>query len=286
MGILLCGCCFTCLSAKANEIILIVAYIISEILLVMCLYIVKWLEIHIINLIMFIVMVVIILICLIFIIILRVWRSKNLIKTLKRSQGIKITTASSILSVICLIVCIFEEIVLMIYLNKKRVVDNTNDDYYFYRRILYGNNPSSQTISNSKRDNSIDKEYYISYLTLSYMEFMLILSICIIYILKKRIINKSDYDVPYPSIGQQVVVGGPIDQYGRHIIVMQPGQVIDMQNGGNYYSQNLNFGQRNYYPNSNQYVVAQPVQVNRNNNRQIQNNINDKGINSSNRNIY
>ena len=104
-----------------------------------------------------------------------------------------------------------------------------------------------------------NREYYISYLTLSYMEFMLILSTCILSILKKRIINKIDIDLP------EVI--GSMGQFGRQVIVVHPGQVVGMPNNYNYnyYPQNMNFAPQNNYPysNSNRYINAQSIQVSR-----------------------
>ena len=252
MGILLCGCCFSNLTAKTNEIILIIADFLSLFLLVLCFVIIKWEEISFINLILFILMLLIIIICFIFAILLRVWRSSGAIKTDKRGKAINIVTAGMALKIICLIVCVIEEVVLMVSFSK--VIANCIDDNEIFD-IYYRRQLSKIGTSCEEKKIIANREYYISYLTLSYMEFMLILSTCILSILKKRIINKIDIDLP------EVI--GSMGQFGRQVIVVHPEQVVGMPNNYNYYPQNMNFAPQNNYPysNSSRYINAQSIQV-------------------------
>ena len=86
------------------------------------------------------------------------------------------------------------------------------------------------------------------------MEFMLILSICILSILKRRIINKTDNDIP------SVIEG--MGQYGRQVIVVHPEQMGGMGYQNNYnYCQNMNFGHRGNYGYYNQNINPQQVNV-------------------------
>lgn len=252
MGILLCGCCFSNLSAKTNEIILIIADFIALFLLVSCFVLIEWKEISFLNLILFIIMLLIITICFVFAILLRVWRSSGVIKTDKRGKAMNIATASMVLKIICLLACIIEEIILMVSFSKVLadcIDDNDTFDIYYRRQLS-----KKSTICQEKKIN-VDREYYISYLNFSYMEFMLILSTCILSILKKRIINKLDDDLP--------VAIGSMGQFGRQVIVVHPGQVVGMPNNYNYYPQNMNFAPQNNYPysNSSRYINAQPIHV-------------------------
>ena len=280
MGILLCGCCFSNLTAKTNEILLIIADIISLFLFSLCFFIINWKEISIINLSLFILMLVLVIVCLILTFFLRCWRSSGVIKTVKREKGITIANADFALTIINLIACVIEEIVIMVSFNKRIIEcdDDDDEDYINYFRILSQNNLNS--IACSKENIKVKKEYYIAYLTLSYMELILILSICILSILKRRIINKVDDDIRVIS---------PIGHFGREVVVVSPGQVIGMQNY-NYYSQNMNFGHSNNY--QKQYINPQQVNVTPHNSKtnQINNslNIRDKSsvYSSSSRNSY
>ena len=273
MGILLCGCCFGNLSAKTNEIILIVANIFCLFFLSLCFYIIKWKEISKINLLLFILMLLIIIICLILTFFLRCWRSSGVIKTSKRNTAINIATACFALSIINFIACIVEEVAFVISFSKRFPPcpsDNKFDDLYIYRRI------SSYDECLEKR-NKANKEYYIAYVTLSYMEFMLVLSLCILSILKKRIINKTDDDI-IPTI----VRGMPVDPYIRQVVIVHPEQMYGMGIQNNYnYPQNMNFAY------SNQHIDAEQINVAPNNKQLKVKNQNylskDKSYNSSSR---
>lgn len=247
MGLLLCGCCFSSLSSKTNEIILIIANIIAGFFLCLSLYIIKWQNISKINLISFIIMLLIVLITLIFMILLRCWRSSGAIKTNKREIGKKIATAALALNIINLIVCIFEEIAILISLAKiapKCLDDEDFNDLNYFRRILTRNQFSDSDECHKEKRN-IDKQYSISYITLSYMEFMLLLSVCVLNILKRRIITKSDFDV---------------QDMGREVVVVHQGPIYATPNNF-YYSQNLNFGQNNINAYPNQYINPQQINV-------------------------
>ena len=88
---------------------------------------------------------------------------------------------------------------------------------------------------------------------------MLILSLCILSILKRRIINKVDDDLP-------PVISG-MSPYGRQVIIVHPGNDMGMQNynyynnaynyNNNYNLQNMNFGKKKNNP----YIQAQNVNV-------------------------
>ena len=246
MGLLLCGCCFTGFSAKTNEIILIIANVIASALLGLSLDIIKWNRISKINLIAFSLMYLIVITTFIFIVLLRCWRSSGQIKTTKKDNAIKIVTAAFVLNIINLFICVFEEIAIVVSLRKiSPKCDDFEDDLSYFLRIL-NLNVFSDLNECQREKKKFDKQYSISYLTLSYLEIMIILSICILNILKRRIINKTDYDV---------------QNYGRQVVVVQPAQVVAIPNNY-YYAQNLNFGQRYsnpYY--ANQYIDARQVNV-------------------------
>lgn len=275
MGIFLCGCCFENLSAKTNEIVLIMLDIFCLFFFSLCFYIIKWKEMLKINIVLFIIMLLIIIICLILTFFMRCWRSSGVIKTSKRNSAIKIATTCFALSIINLIACVFEEVIIVISFSKRFPPCPNDDDFdelpYFYRRI------SSDDECQKKRDEA-NKEYYIAYVTFSYMEFMLFLSLCILSILKKRIINKTDDNI-IPTI----VRGIPAYPYGRQVVVVHPDQIYGMgiENNYNYYSQNMNFG------NPNQYIDAQHINVVPNNGQLKAKNQNhspkDKSSNSSSR---
>ena len=272
MGLICCGCCFQNFSAKTNELILIFADFFCLFLFFMCFFLIKWSELSFLNLILFIAMLLILICCLIFTFMLRCWRSSGTIKTTKRETGIKIVTATFTLTIINLIICVIEEIVIIASFSKIMTCkgDNNRDflrDYY-RRRLNRGNEITELNEYSECEEKRIakDNEYYISYVTLSYTELMLILSLCILSILKKRIINKIDDNLP--------PVVAAMNPYGRQVIIVHPGEMgmgMGMQNYNdynnnynynyNYNSQNLNFGKKKNNPNSNQYIQPQNVNV-------------------------
>ena len=214
----------------------------------------SWGEISIINLILFILMLLILIICLVLIICLRCWRSSGAIKTNKRAKAITLVTTCFVLTIINLIVCVIEEVAILVSFSKRITSNSEDDDEFdqfskFYRRI------SSE--DSVQKEIDINREYYISYITLTYMEFMSILSLCILSILKKRIIVKTDNDI------QTIVRGMAIDPYGRQVVVVHPEQIIRMRYQNNY---NMNFGRSNYpYPLQN--IDDQQVNIIPNNNQ-------------------
>ena len=268
MGIICCGCCFQSLSAKTNELILIIANFFCLFLFSLCFYIITWSEIHFLNLILFLAMLLILILCLVFTFMLRCWRSSGKIKTTKRETGIKIVTAEIIITIINLIICVIEEILVLISFGKKLVCDNDDDIYndglpsYYRRRLNKKEITELNELSQceEKKANK-SREYYIVYTTLSYMDFMLVLSLCILSILKRRIINKVDDDLPPAITG--------MSPYGRQVIIVHPGNDMGMQNynyynndyNNNYNLQNMNFGKKKNSPYSNQYIQAQNVNV-------------------------
>lgn len=266
MGIICCGCCFQSLSAKTNELILIVADIFCLFLFCMCFFIIKWSEIHFLNLILFIVLLLILIVCLVFTFMLRCWRSSGKIKTTKREIGIKIVTAEFIITIINLIICVIEEIVVLITYAKIMACDDDDDTYndrlqsYYRRRLNKDEITELNELSQCKEKKAAkNREYYIANTTLSYMDLMLILSLCILSILKRRIINKVDDDLP-------PVISG-MSPYGRQVIIVHPGNDMGMQNynyydnaynyNNNYNLQNMNFGKKKNNP----YIQAQNINV-------------------------
>ena len=121
MGVCCCCvgmCCFNNAINRSLEIALIVLNSISFVLLLMCLIIIDWKIIYNSNLYIFIIMFIINLLILVFIILIRYWSSSTIIKTTKKDAGSNMCTISIILSIILLIGCSVEDIVLSISFNK------------------------------------------------------------------------------------------------------------------------------------------------------------------------
>lgn len=251
MGLLLCGCCFSGFTAKTNEIILITGNVIALFFIVLSLIKIHWTDIFSINLILFITMLIIILACLTFSIMLRYWRGSNVIKTTKKAVATKIATADFALTIIGLIVCVVEEITIIISFSKIKaecgIIDDNMEPIY-YRRIL-------STDSCQVKKARIDNEYSVAYISLSYIELMFTLSICIVSILKRRIINKTDLDYPIAATRQVIVV--PV----------QPMGAIEMANNNNYgyFPQPVNIVSNQVpYSYSNRYMDPQQLKVSAN----------------------
>jgi amino acid transporter len=270
MGIICCGCCFQNLSAKTNELILIFANFFCLFLFIISFLIIKFGEISFLNLILYIVMLLIIICCLVFTFMLRCWRSSGKIKTTKRETAIKVITAQFSITIINLIVCVIEEVVILVSFAKVLICDDDIIDEPlsgFYRRSLNkkGIEELNELSECQEKRDAKNNEYYIAYVTLSYTELMLVLSLCILTILKRRIINKVDDDLP------PVVTG--MNPYGRQVIIVHPGNDMGMQNYNyynndynynnnfNYNSQNMNFGKKKKNQKSNQHINAQNINV-------------------------
>ena len=250
MGILFCGCCFSNFSSKTNEILLIVGDLISLIFLIASLSIIQWAEIDRINLIFFVGMFVLVLLCFIFSVLLRCWRSHGEINTNKRNTAISLCTTIMVFKFILLGACAIEEVLILSSFQKTTKTSCSSPDID-YMPIIFRRLDCEETKIVKP------KEYYISYMTLSYMEFILIFTICIIFTLKKRIVNKWDDNVP------NVYPGGVVNNnYGRQVVVLHP-QEMGYQNN-NYYSQNLNFARQMNGPYNSPYYnqnMNNPEQV-------------------------
>ncbi len=234
----ICGAiCFNSALSRTLEITLIVLDSIAFVLYFLCLVIIKWKELSKINVVFFVFMFLMVVACLVFSILIRLWRSKNLIKTLKKNVGGNLALSGFIIVIVHFVLCLIEEIVFTIGVldaNHPCLDLNKYPDYnpYIYRRRL-------KTKVDCSGKNSDYYEYVISYgefvlayFTFSYMEIALILDMIIWNILRNRIKLELD-GPPQPPVIQPNPM---MDPYGRAVVVVQPGDVVMM--GGNQYQYN------------------------------------------------
>ena len=290
MGLCLvcCGCCFNNLLSKTLEIISIAFDSISVFFLFLSLIIIKWSNIPSINVLLFILMFLINIAILGFSIIIRYWRSKGLIKDVKKSKALAFATSCFALTIICLIICVIEEFAIIFgFYNADYLCKDYKGQYRSLERklnILEIKNEKKRILKINKND--IDcrdygpeydfrvvssGEYLIAYLSLSYLEIALILLIWLYYVLRRRILQGQDGPLP--------ISGGNIpqamyDQYGRQVVVVQPGDVVVMGGQQNIAmpAQYVYSGQYNNPNNMNQY--ANQNNYNMPNSQNIQNQIN------------
>ena len=255
MGIVCCCCCcFNNLYARTLEIIAIIFHSTQSIFLFFCLIAIKWSKIPGVNLALFIIMFIIVLINLAFIIMLRYWRAKGIIKTTKKNIGTNISVICFALIIICLIICVVENFVISYAfqsvnypcLNYKYSNDQYYNDYYYQGNYYYYKikNNNTENIRNLNTDSDIDKlcankdkyydtkiisdgEYTLSYSALCYLEVTLILGMWIYLLLRRRIFQGLD-GPSIPSTGQVQGQRAVYDQYGRQVVVVQPGDVVVM----------------------------------------------------------
>ena len=233
MGILCCCVvCFNFMSSKALEINLIIMSSILSFLLFLCLIIIKWKKISVGNVLLFILMFLISLGNIVISSFLRYWRAKNLIKTTKKVKGVKLAIAGFVSIIICFIVNIIEEFVFSISYYKVK------DSCYSGRGCKYGLVTSG--------------ELFFSYLAFTCLELYLIYGMFIYWLLKGRIEQGLDGPVPEGTIGRQAAGGAMYDQYGRQVVVVQPGDVVVMDGQRNIAVPMDQYNQYNN-PNSNQY---------------------------------
>lgn len=243
MGVCCCCvgmCCFNNAINRSLEIALIVLNSISFVLLLMCLIIIDWKIIYNSNLYIFIIMFIINLLILVFIILIRYWSSSTIIKTTKKDAGSNMCTISIILSIILLIGCSVEDIVLSISFNKVQYPclnysSPYNYNSYYYRRL--GTDIDCEKVGSDYNTNIITVgQYLIAYATINYTFLALILEISIWCILRTRIlagldgpaVNLHPVTPIYPSYGQAVVV------------IQQPGYPVQYQQNAAYvYNQEL-----------------------------------------------
>ena len=237
-----CGCCLNDLLSKTLEILLIVFYSIDIAFIIACLMIISWSKISYINLVIFILILLINVLCLVFIALIRIWRIKKTIQTTNKKKGILFSNISLIILIICLAISVIEEFLLSNGLsnadypckNKKTEKNNNNYNQYIFK-ISFNNK-----ILRNLKDvdctehgkyyyaNEINtEEYVISYFTFSILQIILFLSILIWIILKKRIFLGIDRPVSVSIEKNQRKI---YDQYGREVIVVNPGDVVIMGN--------------------------------------------------------
>ena len=165
-------------------------------------------------------------------------------------MGINISIICFVLIIICLIICLVENFVISYgfqsvnypCLNYKNNNERYYNDYNYYQGYYKIKNNNTENIRNLNTDSDIEKlcadkdkyydtkiisdgEYTLTYSTLCYLEVTLILGMWIYLLLKRRIFQGLDG----PSItsavqGQRAMY----DQYGRQVVVVQPGDVVIM----------------------------------------------------------
>lgn len=236
MGVL-CYCCCCCyfknLKSKTLEILALAFQGISFVLLFCSLIIIRWSKISIANFLLFILMLIITLFIIILSSFIRFWRAKNIIKTSKKMRAQNFALTCIILIIICFIICAIEEFVIFYSFSKadypcQRVNFGNPEkssyfNYYYYdKRNLDSDIDCYQVGRNHYAHIITDAEYYVSYITFTYLEFSFILGIWIMYILRRRIIQGID--------GPSTTPLSPIlyDQYGRKVVVVQQGDVVIM----------------------------------------------------------
>jgi hypothetical protein len=222
---------------------------------------------------------------------IRYWRAKNLIKNTKKIIGQRLASTCFGLIILCFILCIIEEFVISFgFLNVDYPCNNVNynnpeksSNYnYYYRKRNLGNDVDCYQVGPKYYANVItDAEFYISYITLTYLEISFILGVWIWHILRRRIIQ--GLDGPSPTPAQPVIY----DQYGRQVVVVQQGDVVIMdgqphiampapnQNNNQFNQSNNQFNQSNNqfnHFNNNQYNYKNNIGQSQNISNQINNN--------------
>ena len=264
MGLCLCCvCCCQNISAKAIEIFLMVFHSIEVVFLLLNLIILKWSYLPIINLIMFIIIFCFHIPCLIFIIFIRIWRSKNTIKTTNKSKGVIFANICFAILIMSFIGCLIEDYALSYGISKAnhpcrdKVKDN---DFYYVNRYNY---KKSEVLRKLKNDYTISEceslgkyhyEYnipieqiFLSYFTLSFLEAFTIIEFAFWYLLKNRI--TFGLDGPRPAISAVNQYGNP---YGANVVVIQASDRVYMggqQVAGPYVYNNGPYPQQPYMAN-------------------------------------
>ena len=189
---------------------------------------------------------------LIFSILIRYWGSTGELKTTKKGTASCLSLFGLILTIIHFILCIVEEVIITISFNRADFPcydykdNNSRTRSSVYRRAeyeaeckLYGSDYEANVISIG--------EYYLAYITLSYLELALIFTLFLWSLLRQRI----DAGLDGPVV--DVVPAGVA--YPQAVVVIQPGY-SDYQYQPNtpyIYNQQVNSTNRHYNnrPNAN-----------------------------------
>ena len=239
------SCCFNSASTKQLQVALIVLNSISFVFLLLCMIFIQWKEIYSSNLYIFIIMFVMAILYLIFSILIRYWGSTGELKTTKKGTASCLSLFGLILTIIHFILCIVEEVIITISFNRADFPcydykdNNSRTRSSVYRRAeyeaeckLYGSDYEANVISIG--------EYYLAYITLSYLELALIFTLFLWSLLRQRIDAGLDGHVV------DVVPAGVA--YPQAVVVIQPGY-SDYQYQTNtpyIYNQQVNSSNRHY----------------------------------------
>jgi hypothetical protein len=230
---------------------------------------------------MFLILFFINLACLVFIIFIRIWSSKSTIRTTNKSKGIAFTNICLALLIICLIGCLIEYYALSYGINKANYPckDKVKDDGYYYNYdYFYKKTPKNNLIEELRKlkneytkseCKSLGKYYYeanipfgqsvLSYFSVSFLTTLSIIEIALWYVLKRRITYV--FNRAQPVIAPVTQFG---NQYGRDVVVIQPGDVVYMggqQFAGPYVYNSGPYPQQPYTSNqvvANQYIEQIP----------------------------
>ena len=214
------SCCFNSASTKQLQVALIVLNSISFVFLHLCMIFIQWKEIYNSNLYIFIIMFVMTILYLIFTILIRYWGSTGELKTTKKGTASCFSIIALILNIAHFILCIVEEVIITISFNRADFPcydykDNTSRTRTSaYRRneyeaecIAYGSDYDANVISVG--------EYYLAYITLSYLELALIFTLFLWSLLRQRI--DAGLDGPVVDVVPAQVA------YPQAVVVIQPG---------------------------------------------------------------
>ena len=278
MGIICCcACCCQFLSSKALEINLIVMSSILSIFLFICLVAIKWRNLSSANVVFFVFMLLISLGIIVISCFLRYWRAKNLIKSSKKANGVKLAITGFALIIIYLIICFIEEIIFTYNYLKvnypciNKGNDNTyNSLSYYYKKNINTtrfNNPDIRILDEEIETDILcktksssyyvpiikDSEIVLAYFTFSILEIYLVFGMFIWWILIQRIKKGLDGPVQEGVTG----VGGRemYNQYGRQVVVVQPGDIVFMDGQRNIAVPADQYNNQYYNPNNNQYNI-------------------------------
>lgn len=249
-----CNCCFNNLLTITIEIIELSLQSVSFLLLIISLIIIKWSNLLVYHICIYIGLIIITLIMIIFLIFIRFWRSKGLIKNIKKEQGIKFITTNFVLMILCIVICFIEEFSILYYFHKS----NFPCQYYKPSNTDKQNDTDKICQENKNKNYNIKKikniEYIITYINFTYIEISLFIGLWLTYILKKRIDQELDGPPVHKNQPKKIS-----EQYGKKVVVVHPGDIVILE------GQNINGMSMKYnYNNVNNLDLSQnnPNQIN------------------------
>ena len=189
--------CFDAFHAKTIEILLIIGFLGSDILVSASLIVGSWAKISYAIFFVFIMILLLSIVGSLFIILIRIWRANNSILTTKYSKSVCLSRLLYLIIILSLLLSIIQDIFI------SWVVDPEKKYKIIRKRRLNNINDNEEIFAQKDKDPENSKEYSSAMLSITYNEFADCLMGLFLYHLINRIKNKAIYGPSLAALNQQ-----------------------------------------------------------------------------------